>query len=770
MPVNVIGTLKPKNNGKFPVAEAVDIKVTEELRLDEALTNKADLDTLNFALSIKADKTTTTSLQNQINEIITPVTQDAEVQNARVDGDGVTYNTLKQRIDTNISDLSSDNTQNKKDIFAIGGYLNDRIPAINLADEGEVLKGVEFKNNSSPNITGEIVPSTNPDSTIIIVKVKPSAKYWISQLSFAYYNICLYDEDMEFISTLWAHESSPAWNAVHTMPNNCHYFAFMKGSSYTAAVVPEEYLSLYNSGAKYLLDSDVTITESSLSFITDEITQINNHLNSLNEGIEERMPAINIVEYGEVRTGVTFKNASSANITGEIIASSDPDSTIIICKVTPGGKYWINQITQVYYNICLYDSTMTFISSMWALEPSIAWDAVHTLPNNCAYLAFLKGRSNEPAIVAEKNVPFYNDNKKYVIGNEVAIPKESAALNMFLPPDIYIAEGRTIELYNSQVLINAYKYNIQWQCSIGNAYQRKFSITAIAAMVGNTYPLTFNVYDDELNLVGTASSTVHVVADSLTSGTKIVTIGDSLSYSDKRQFPEIRLLSNDNIEFVGTKAYTTKASDDSTHAGYTDGRPGFTSSSFVSGQGSSYYDNEDHNSFWDGSKFNFSYYVTNTLSGSAPSGVFIWLGTNEINNVTNYINNVTEMISSIREYSASLPIYIVNTVYRANQDAIGQQGNVEGYNPANGAFKYRDDKRVLTFMQEAYEEFNNMTNVYCVPLAVLHDSEYNYGQKEENVNPRNTRKFIVPVDSIHPLSSGQYQMADVFYSWLCGTM
>lgn len=39
MPVNVIGTLKPKNNGKFPVAEAADIKVTDDLRLDEALEN-----------------------------------------------------------------------------------------------------------------------------------------------------------------------------------------------------------------------------------------------------------------------------------------------------------------------------------------------------------------------------------------------------------------------------------------------------------------------------------------------------------------------------------------------------------------------------------------------------------------------------------------------------------------------------------------------------------------------------------------------------------
>ena len=119
MPVNVIGTLKPKNNGKFPVAEAVDIKVTEDLRLDEALENKADLTTLNFALAGKADTadltaleaevdtkadssdltTATTSLQAQIDNIVSGSTADSEVINARVDVNGTSYSTLKARID-----------------------------------------------------------------------------------------------------------------------------------------------------------------------------------------------------------------------------------------------------------------------------------------------------------------------------------------------------------------------------------------------------------------------------------------------------------------------------------------------------------------------------------------------------------------------------------------------------------------------------------------------------------------------------------------------
>ena len=103
MPVNVIGTLKPKNNGKFPVAEAVDIKVTEDLRLDEALENKADLVTLNFALAGKADISDINSLQAEIDQIVISSSAEAvvapEVAAARVGADGVTYSTLKARED-----------------------------------------------------------------------------------------------------------------------------------------------------------------------------------------------------------------------------------------------------------------------------------------------------------------------------------------------------------------------------------------------------------------------------------------------------------------------------------------------------------------------------------------------------------------------------------------------------------------------------------------------------------------------------------------------
>lgn len=116
MPVEVIGTIKPKNNGKFPVAEASDIKVTDNQRLDEALENKADFSSVNFALDNKADKTTTTDLQNQINNIVSPVTEDAEVINARVGADGTNYPTLKARLDSEKNSTDSELNAVRADI------------------------------------------------------------------------------------------------------------------------------------------------------------------------------------------------------------------------------------------------------------------------------------------------------------------------------------------------------------------------------------------------------------------------------------------------------------------------------------------------------------------------------------------------------------------------------------------------------------------------------------------------------------------------------
>ncbi len=115
MPVWVIDTLKPKNGLDFPVVEGVDVEVSEGLRLPEALAEKADVSALeetNAAVLTKANSddvaTEVNNLQSQINSIITPVTSEAEVINARVASDGTAYTTLKERLDTESTEIKGE--------------------------------------------------------------------------------------------------------------------------------------------------------------------------------------------------------------------------------------------------------------------------------------------------------------------------------------------------------------------------------------------------------------------------------------------------------------------------------------------------------------------------------------------------------------------------------------------------------------------------------------------------------------------------------------
>ncbi|MBP5378560.1 MAG: hypothetical protein J6Y64_03355, partial [Ruminococcus sp.] len=85
MAVVVIDTIKPKNQGTFPVVEAADVKVTNDKRLDAALNDKAsqsdvtalqtavsgkasqaDLNALSSAVSGKASQSDLTALSNTV--------------------------------------------------------------------------------------------------------------------------------------------------------------------------------------------------------------------------------------------------------------------------------------------------------------------------------------------------------------------------------------------------------------------------------------------------------------------------------------------------------------------------------------------------------------------------------------------------------------------------------------------------------------------------------------------------------------------------------
>lgn len=181
MPVNIIDTLKPKNNGSFPIVEAVDVSVSEDLRLPEALEAKADASALaqtNAVVETKADASTvstvTEELQGQINQIEISATAEAvvapEVAGARVDSQGVSHETLKERADSD--DLRHTDAETTiKSILDSSIATNENVTS--LYSFGTISLSVGIGN------TVNITPSTSTQYKYIIRPCKKGESFTI---------------------------------------------------------------------------------------------------------------------------------------------------------------------------------------------------------------------------------------------------------------------------------------------------------------------------------------------------------------------------------------------------------------------------------------------------------------------------------------------------------------------------------------------------------------------------------------------------------------
>ena len=78
---------------------------------------------------------------------------------------------------------------------------------------------------------------------------------------------------------------------------------------------------------------------------------------------------------------------------------------------------------------------------------------------------------------------------------------------IFLPKQYYLVVGDRFELFYRGVIksFNPYKFYIKAECEKGNTYNRYFTFTPTQDEVGN-YPLSINVYDDDGNIMETAST------------------------------------------------------------------------------------------------------------------------------------------------------------------------------------------------------------------------------------------------------------------------
>lgn len=336
-------------------------------------------------------------------------------------------------------------------------------------------------------------------------------------------------------------------------------------------------------------------------------------------------------------------------------------------------------------------------------------------------------------------------------------------ITIYLPDVIYVASGLTTELYDSQITSLGEQiddYNVTWECDIGKNMMRKFSVTNTDELSG-TYPLEFKVYDNKMNLVASKSTQLSLVDNTLPNKISILTIGDSLS-CNVNTYLHLAELAKGNIEFVGTRdidGYKCEA------------RLGFSANDYLTETNYAYETGKPLQPFFnkETNQFDWNYYKQTT--GCDPDVVEIFLGTNGIDvDPTENGNHIIHIIDLIRQADPDIPIYMVNTIYTANQDGIGSWQNSHDVALLPGRYKFEEDKKVFNLMVYLAEKLSNYNKVYLIPAAITHDSANDFDTQMQVKSPYSDMTVEVPDNGIHPGAAGYNQIADTIYSTFCGTM
>ena len=386
-------------------------------------------------------------------------------------------------------------------------------------------------------------------------------------------------------------------------------------------------------------------------------------------------------------------------------------------------------------------------------KESVAYDVLDIVSYNNS--VWISKKANQGETPSGKSEYWY-----LCVDNSAKIPEQLDS-GVFLPDEIYVAVGRTIELYNKNIFPAAERYHFEWKCPVGKSFGRKFSITGKNGNVG-AHSLELRIYNDKNELVWEKTSTLKINYASLADAYVMCPIGD-VHTAGRAWLLEILNLSYGNVMFDGVLASNYEMNHE--------GRSGWTSSVYTS---SATHLNSDsgtveNNPFWNDQGFSWSHYVSSS-GKSNISAVQLFFGERELVNTPaeTVANNIKAMIRSIRMSDSTMPIFVVLPPCFGSQDGMSMQ-ELECGVDFSVSFKYALDNIIINGAKTIYESIRaqNYTNVFFVPLTTCYDSENHFETTEVAVNPRSSKKEIVPTGAIIPTEEGYKQMADVMFSSYC---
>ena len=330
----------------------------------------------------------------------------------------------------------------------------------------------------------------------------------------------------------------------------------------------------------------------------------------------------------------------------------------------------------------------------------------------------------------------------------------------YMTDHIYCAVGTTIEVYTGQACLDPEWYTCRWICDVGYPLGRKFQVTGTAAAIG-TYPLTFQVIDKAGRMLYNKTATLHIVSATISTAKKIMIIGDSLTRANKPVLAELVRLSGGKLVPVGTITESATDSDGVTRTLPCESRSGWSPLDYMINSSAS-------NPFYS-SGFSWSHYISD-YPANDPDIVAVFLGTNGMSQgAAVQADRIKTIVQNIRTADNSLPIIVVNTLFKSDQDGIGRDSGSDGYTSGTiGPVKRFEDEKVLALAEALDAAVSGISGVTIVNAGLCVDSEYAFGAVEQPVDSRNRDyEEYVPTESIHPQASGYYQIADALFGAYC---
>ena len=397
-------------------------------------------------------------------------------------------------------------------------------------------------------------------------------------------------------------------------------------------------------------------------------------------------------------------------------------------------------------------------------------------PETASYLvvSYNKG-SHENWMVApyeDGNKNFESFDTTHILDKYIQDDMDSIILNV--PEKIYSLVGFETNIYFENITERWQDYSWDVICDKGAQYERGFKITPTAADVGS-YSMKIRIYNKKQIFKEVSTTLIITAANSGSGETKsVIVLGDSTTYNG---ICISKLNENFADDVMSIETIGTMGTAPNNH----EGRSGWTIDDYFTKASITYTDGRGtiYNPFYNPvtHTFDAAYYFNN--SGiEKPDWFFINMGINDVFGYTNdedlknamalILERCNLMTESILEASPDTKVGICITIPpNHSQDAFGK-----AYYCSQTRDRYKRNNTI--YAAALIDLFKNKESdgIYIIPIHTNLDTIYNMGLETIPVNARNPITYESPIANggVHPVTSGYWQIADIYTAFIKGNV